>query len=216
MSVLGRSPAGRAIRGKAAARPKSPAVPNATVADRSVYVLTCEDCGSHHRAFKTFACYRTVWRQDGARMNGWDEDADAFTPGLSDYVPNGQKPNPVPKPTKAEKVVSFTSLKPGNRNHESDYGARDGSPKWSVAKKRIWKRDQEECQVCGLATKDPPHHIKYVSDLGNNFDFNLILLCTTHHQAVHKGQISTKTLRELLLEKHGYLALVDILAGVAA
>lgn len=57
-------------------------------------------------------------------------------------------------------------------------------PKWTAIRKTIIKRDNGCCRICGREHDLHVHHIDY--NRLNNADTNLVTLCQSCHQAVHK------------------------------
>ncbi len=58
--------------------------------------------------------------------------------------------------------------------------------------RRVWlkvlTRDGWRCQICGCTANLQVHHITRRSSCGNDEEENLIALCVSCHQAVHRQQ----------------------------
>lgn len=57
-------------------------------------------------------------------------------------------------------------------------------PNWKNIRKKILKRDKEECRICTRQYYLHVHHIDY--DRLNNAESNLVTLCEPCHRAVHR------------------------------
>jgi hypothetical protein len=62
------------------------------------------------------------------------------------------------------------------------------SSEWLEARRQAKERDDGECQVCGQSEDLHAHHIQPVSEGGEKFDTdNLIMLCAEHHYDRHRA-----------------------------
>lgn len=68
----------------------------------------------------------------------------------------------------------------------SKFGNYYGSEEWKKTRKRILGRDEQRCQACGAAA-ECVHHIVY-DRLGAENDLDLISLCHSCHDAIHREQ----------------------------
>lgn len=66
------------------------------------------------------------------------------------------------------------------RSHKQDYLK---SKEWAILSKIVHSRDKI-CQVCGATSSLEVHHITYERFMYEK-PADLVLLCRTHHQAVH-------------------------------
>ncbi len=55
-------------------------------------------------------------------------------------------------------------------------------------RQQVLRRDRWRCQSCGAMSNLEVHHEELRSQSGNDAEPNLITLCTTCHQQVHRNQ----------------------------
>lgn len=67
---------------------------------------------------------------------------------------------------------------------------------WRHKRKRILARDNYRCQKCGSAINLRVHHIRYPEYFGDESDDDLITLCDSCHQEVHRTDIIVKEHRK--------------------
>jgi hypothetical protein len=60
-----------------------------------------------------------------------------------------------------------------------------------ATRRKVMRRDHGRCQVpgCRLATWVDVHHIQLRSEGGDHGEDNLIVLCESHHSAIHDGRL---------------------------
>lgn len=66
---------------------------------------------------------------------------------------------------------------------------------WRTKRKRILARDNYRCQKCGSAINLRVHHIRYPDVYGAEPDDDLVTLCDSCHQEVHKKDLMVKEQR---------------------
>lgn len=67
---------------------------------------------------------------------------------------------------------------------------------WRRKRTRILARDNYRCQKCGSAINLRVHHIRYPECFGDESDDDLITLCDSCHQEVHRKDIIIKERRQ--------------------
>lgn len=53
----------------------------------------------------------------------------------------------------------------------------------------VFKRDKWRCRMCGNRNDLHAHHVRYRSNQGDDTAFNLITLCSKHHEMIHQRHL---------------------------
>ena len=61
---------------------------------------------------------------------------------------------------------------------------------WERLRRKVLERDKHRCQECGGVGKFEVHHVKPLSEGGNNDVGNLTTLCRTCHINAHKRELT--------------------------
>lgn len=61
---------------------------------------------------------------------------------------------------------------------------------YSRLRQLVLERDRWRCQHCGHSTELEVHHIQSRSRLGDDAEQNLITLCASCHQGVHRRKVN--------------------------
>lgn len=59
------------------------------------------------------------------------------------------------------------------------------SPEWEAKRNLVFKRSRDTCEGCGERPADEVHHLSY-AHAGNEFLWELVAICTSCHERVHK------------------------------
>lgn len=60
---------------------------------------------------------------------------------------------------------------------------------------QVMKRDDWQCQACGSRHNLQVHHKQLRSHQGSDDELNLITLCASCHERLHRGRIENRQLR---------------------
>jgi hypothetical protein len=124
--------------------------------------------------------------------------------------------NPQPKTPRTPRLVAKQASRLSRREalkkasakkQRTDYGARNGTPKWGDAKARCRIRFHHRCAFAGTKRclsptlgLTPHHWDRTVGAGGDNRDENLILLCASCHDKAHAGHLDRETIWFRLVE----------------
>lgn len=131
---------------------------------------------------------------------------------------------PAPKPLRtprllakqASRLTRRAAMRRASANKQrTDYGARNGTPKWGDAKDRCRIRFHSRCAFAGTARCSTPtlgltphHWQRTVGAGGDNRDENLVLLCAACHEAAHAGHLDRTAIWWRLIDL-GHIACLD-------
>lgn len=70
--------------------------------------------------------------------------------------------------------------------NKAEYQAYLNSPKWQAIRKRLYRKYEYRCDLCGSPKNLNVHHITY-ENLGEEKDEDLTVLCQKCHSKLHDG-----------------------------
>lgn len=146
-------------------------------------VLQCSECGKHIKSVSKKdvsnisvlpAFNPNIEEQSWDRISQWHEERSAAAKRAQDQF--------------YEDLTRKIESGQISRVDKTTFGSYYDSVEWSRTRERIFERDDSKCQACGK-TAECVHHLTY-DRLGRENDLDLISLCNTCHDKVHKIQRS--------------------------
>lgn len=71
-------------------------------------------------------------------------------------------------------------------------------PEWDKKRKKVWRRDNYMCQVCGCGSTETlqTHHLTYIHVFRESLD-ELLTVCSRCHGKIHGGIVGRNNIRSV-------------------
>ena len=84
-----------------------------------------------------------------------------------------------------EEKKRLAGIEARKENFFREYDIYLKSPQWKYLRERVLKRENYMCQGCGFRKATEVHHTTY-ENVGDEFMFELLALCSACHNRIHK------------------------------